>query len=750
MRASRRTAISRQRRNRLFTTGLILLLAGAVLTPAGRRVRAVTTASRFQEPQTAVAAEGFALLEESHYEAARDYFRAALRRSPRHPRLLLGMGRALLELPAGGDRALDYLRRAALRDRSDPDIRYWKAMAHIHMARTETTAGNARAALRDLERVLELDPLHEDAWYRIGSLQLETFEDIEAARQSWRNQIDVYPDHLNARLALLMLDMGVGDWEGAITTARDIIEREPERWEAYPWLAGAYWKDGRADDAIAAFERCFPHLPDDERDLYFDLGLVLSSGESEEWTALSEAGREEYRRRYWEIRDPDPQTATNERLLEHWIRIAYARIEFGREEWPWDARGEAYVRYGEPDVRTGPGMPYPRELVETDWEYYENKKELYAELGMSPPTYSPEYFPAQQAIGRVYGDGTPETWYYLDTGFQLSFTRPAMGRRYMNDSRYLTERLTARLPVISEEEERIDIFSPLQIATAFRGEGNRTALEYAIGLTPDDFGLFQSFTGEYATIDVRMQLLTPGWIPVAGAVDSVTNLPTSTFVEAFWNEFFVHGARLEAPPGEYIFTTLILDPVTGRRSIAEENVILPDFRGSDLMISGILPAASIAPAGEGSPERFVRGDLEVIPLPGRTLGTTEPLFIYFEVYNLTRDEVGATRYRVEYSVAESDAGVDPVSRITSRLLGLVGLGGRRAMLSSEVESSGIDPDLKTWLEIDMSRLPFGIYDLIVTVSDLNSGDAASSTQTFRTIPPPREVPQVLIPVGKHE
>jgi len=692
--------------------------------------------NRSQDQEPGRAAEGFALLDAGDHEAAREYFQDALRRSPRDPQLLLGMGRALLGLPAGGSRALEYLRRAALRDRTDPEIFYWKALAHIHMAQTETSTGNARAALRDLNRVLDLDPLHEDAWYRIGTVQLDSFEDLEAGRQAWRNQVDVYPAHMNARLSLLMLDMGVGDWDSAIAIAEDIIARDPERYEAYPWLAGAYWKDGRTDEACAAFESCFPHLPDQERSLYFDLGLVLSTAGIEEWSALSPAGREEYHRRYWEIRDPDPQTAANERLLEHWIRIAYARIEFGRDEWPWDARGEAYVRYGEPDVRTGPGRPYPSDLIESDYEYFENKKELYRRLGMSPPVYSPEQFPAQQAIGRVYGEGTPETWYYLDQGFQLSFTRPVMGQRYLNDSRYLTERLEVGLPVLSVEEEKIDTFSPLQIAAAFRGEENRTVLEYAIGLTPDDFGLFQSFTGEYATIDVRMQLLTPGWIPVAGAVDSVQNLPTTTFVEAFWNTFFVHGTRLEAPPGEYVFSTYILDPVTGRRSVAEENVVLPDFRGSELMVSGILPAARIAPAGRGCPARFVRGDLEVIPLPGRTLGTTEPLFIYFEVYNLSRDSVGATHYRVEYSVAESDEGIDPLTRITGRLLDLVGLGGRRAVLSSETETFGIRPDLETWLEIDMSRLGFGIFDLIVTVTDLNTNRQASSSLTFRTIPPP--------------
>ena len=44
-----------------------------------------------------------------------------------------------------------------------------------------------------------------------------------------------------------------------------------------------------------------------------------------------------------------PVTEANERLLEHYRRVAFALENFGTYASPWDDRGNAYIRYGDPD-----------------------------------------------------------------------------------------------------------------------------------------------------------------------------------------------------------------------------------------------------------------------------------------------------------------------------------------------------------------------------------------------------------------
>lgn len=58
---------------------------------------------------------------------------------------------------------------------------------------------------------------------------------------------------------------------------------------------------------------------------------------------------------FWQQLDPTPSSRYNERLIEHWERIAHARKHFDRRSDPpygTDDRGIEYVRFGEPDRKS--------------------------------------------------------------------------------------------------------------------------------------------------------------------------------------------------------------------------------------------------------------------------------------------------------------------------------------------------------------------------------------------------------------
>jgi len=59
-------------------------------------------------------------------------------------------------------------------------------------------------------------------------------------------------------------------------------------------------------------------------------------------------------RLFWLERDPRPKTKANERLIEHWERIAHARKHFQKTNhsvYDCDDRGTIYVKYGKPDKK---------------------------------------------------------------------------------------------------------------------------------------------------------------------------------------------------------------------------------------------------------------------------------------------------------------------------------------------------------------------------------------------------------------
>ena len=57
------------------------------------------------------------------------------------------------------------------------------------------------------------------------------------------------------------------------------------------------------------------------------------------------------------VGDPTPTTGVNERRVEHYRRVHYARLNFaeGISQWDgrgWDRRGDVYIRFGHPDHRS--------------------------------------------------------------------------------------------------------------------------------------------------------------------------------------------------------------------------------------------------------------------------------------------------------------------------------------------------------------------------------------------------------------
>ncbi len=344
------------------------------------------------ERASALAKTSIELLEEGSIEEAYRVADQAMSLSRNSYDVLVAMGRVMLELSSRTGRALQHLERAAALEPENTEARYYAALAHIRLSQTDILKSSARKALRELDKIIAISPSHFDAHYQRGLVLRDSYEDFDSARKAFQNQIDVTPDHVDARFGLLELEMGLGDWDSAVDAAEVALSKDPNRWEIYPYLAGAHWKAQRFEEAMDAFERYFTVAPETELNIYMNLGFILAPAEQMEYSRLDDVGRQTYWGYYWRTRDPDQKTSVNERLLEHFIRIAYARLEFSRNSEPWDIRGDLFVRYGEPDIRTGPGRPYAMDLIDDDWDFYEKKKNLYLELGLSPPSYRPDSF----------------------------------------------------------------------------------------------------------------------------------------------------------------------------------------------------------------------------------------------------------------------------------------------------------------------------------------------------------------------
>lgn len=159
-----------------------------------------------------------------------------------------------------------------------------------------------------------------------------------------------------------------GDWLGALALWDEARESLGAAGRSDPRIGIAYIETAVAHDALGYFESAcdvyrwgFSGNNLDEhaevvRQEAERIIPLLQPPDTLIWRSELEQGADVIAgriRRYWVERDPTPGTSVNERLLEHWRRIGYARENYTKNRstiYGTDDRGLIYVKYGEPGL----------------------------------------------------------------------------------------------------------------------------------------------------------------------------------------------------------------------------------------------------------------------------------------------------------------------------------------------------------------------------------------------------------------
>ena len=106
----------------------------------------------------------------------------------------------------------------------------------------------------------------------------------------------------------------------------------------------------------------------------------------------------------------------------------------------------------------------------------------------------------------------------------------------------------------------------------------------------------------------------------------------------------------------------------------------------------------------------------MIPIPTRTYPRGRSIFVYYEIYNLVRDEFGQTRYRVVYTIRP--VGGNIISRLVRTFV------GKKKEVGVGYEQIGYGEMETLYMELDLGETTPGRHYLKVSVTDLNSGEEA--------------------------
>ncbi|MBU8920686.1 MAG: GWxTD domain-containing protein [Bacteroidales bacterium] len=494
-------------------------------------------------------------------------------------------------------------------------------------------------------------------------------------------------------------------------------------------------------------QRLYDNLTKQEKEEYNSLQYMMNEYQRKQYLSLPDSNeRERWAQRFWLELDPTPMTRRNERRVEYRKRVRQAKKMYPMNKPPgWDRRGEALIRFGEPDskVHVPANLDYWNERMPGEvWSYFkydmivafedpflQNEYTWFMESGGISSRQMEEIRRASSAAAASSGAvQTGIASMALDPHDNLS---AASANPYSTDyiasmdagghfgpSIYTDVGLDAKIDRVEEQlnnffvnvdkkkffhstdlEENLTLYFDF---TSFSAGNGKLRTEVNLEIPADELK-FRKKSQEYeskfslavSVRDMEMKEVLTVSNDVVLSVDKETrNKPGQLFPAQF---------ILTLDPGYYRFAIEIFDKRTGKRGTYRTSSSLENI-GGELSLSDIQFASFIGPA-DGN-QSFVKGNLRVVPHPLHVYRKSSPLKFYFEIYGLETDEKDIAFYSIQYSIHPKE----------KRRKGPVFV-EIESVISSEFNTSGYGIDQPQRLEIATDELWEGAFILKVKVMD---------------------------------
>ena len=494
----------------------------------------------------------------------------------------------------------------------------------------------------------------------------------------------------------------------------------------YLSLVKLYLQQGREENANAYFTLALERLETDlDAQFWFEAcKYIFTDEELAAFRTLDDpAAQKAFFEKFWTRRSPLPVARVNPRAMTHFRRLVFAERNFwydGLRTWATNPDKVGYLRFpkvyeenqefndkGVVFIRHGP----PDEVAKTAGQMTSNESWHYFKRP-DRPEFIFHFLKADRlAVGNNWklAPFLPDVRMYQDrAGWDPKLDRLLMASSQPEINSLLNQ-LADESYVIVKEAMATDTHTwekgtqelPMPHYTAFfRGKDGKTRLEFYYGFFIPDL--------------ISEEMTDPTFEYGVGVYDRTWRLLDKSYAEGNLvaasnqgrNNIFIQRYRTELDPGAYQLVFYATRP--GSKKIGGDNlkIEVPDLSGSDLIMSDLVLALDIGPATPRS--AFVTGEMEVVPNPTRTYRQSNPVRLYFELYNLETDSRQLSRYEMETVMKRLKRG------------GLFG-GGKKEVISivNRREVAGTtSQEVNTF---DVSKLEDGEYELTVKVRDLNSG-----------------------------
>lgn len=499
--------------------------------------------------------------------------------------------------------------------------------------------------------------------------------------------------------------------------------------------------------------------------LEHDVVYIITKEERDDFLKLATDGaRDKFIADFWEIRNPNPGSPTNEYRDEIYRRIAFANARFGigsgLEGWRTD-RGRTYITLGEPqqkEVFRNAANLYPLEIWFYGGSWPSLPRAFYVlfyqrDGGGDYRYYSPYLDGPDKLVTGVEAINSQTTALHLilgsvgsevakislsllpDEPVDLSDPRPSLqsdillqkikGLANLPENR--SDILKRRMSRESVSAHMILQGRNLDIVTLpIRDLRGLTRLDYAIRLhSPSDLSLTVEESGQYKyAVEVRVRVFGPDNRLIFTQQKSVSDSIDKTRFDAIKDHAFGYQGTLPLPPGKFRLDFQLTDWAKKVSFETEREVTVPAPQADGFVIPGILLFSSAEEVRDPflqSVLPFTMGGVRFTPLAGAapSINAENPLLLAYQIWAPTKEpntHVGK-KLEVQYS------------------LGRPAATGTAQTVKDEVNLEQFDPTgtLVNGKKLVLDDKSLGNYMLTATTVETGTSQRVYATTSFRSL-----------------
>jgi len=504
-------------------------------------------------------------------------------------------------------------------------------------------------------------------------------------------------------------------------------------------------------------------LPPHYRDwLTKDVAYIISKDEKDSFLQMAtDADRDKFIERFWEVRNPTPGAPTNPYKVEHYKRLeeASARFSTSRAQDGWRTdMGRVYITLGPPEQKARYVTQSGVRGMEI-WFYSNSHPAL-------PPFFSVIFYEKDFGDFRLYSpymDGPQK----LVTGIQAEQGRVQsvqqidriLGREValttlslipgepvnVNDAEsslssdlllatiknlanhpFTLDQLRLRRGLNESVTHRVMLSNDLLsvVSVPLRDRQGKVRLHYALRLTqPEDFAVAQADQRLYYSLEVLVRVLTPGGKEIFNRERKISKYLTKTDLDLVKGKPVAYEGWLPLAPGKYKIEFVFTNVLTKTAFPAEREITVPEASSQDFVITDPVPFSQAATADPAQADDlpFTAGGVRFMPYVGPQLALVpgQDLTFFYQVWQppASGHDSAPGKFLVDYAYGR------PNVAGTAQTI-------HEELPKSQFDTFGSEVSGK---KIATTDLPQGNYRLTITLADPQSQQKRFSVLRFNIV-----------------